>query len=146
MSAVHLGLGVAAISFTTVAGLYGGWCWWRVRRSVWFWRLLRVGQVAVILTVVLGGVLEVVGRKSPGLHVIYGVLPLVVSLIAEQLRIGSAQMILDARGFESAEAVGRLPEEEQRVLMLTIVQREIGVMALAAIVNAVLLARAAGTA
>jgi hypothetical protein len=78
--------------------------------------------------------------------VLYGVLPLLVALIAEQFRISSAQMVLSARGFESAQEVGRLPEDEQRVLAMSIVQREIGVMALAALVNVVLLARAAGTA
>jgi hypothetical protein len=77
---------------------------------------------------------------------LYGVLPLLVSFIAEQLRISSAHMILTTRGFETAAEVGKLPEDEQRVLALTIVQREIGVMALAALVNVVLLARAAGTA
>jgi hypothetical protein len=146
MKPVHLVVGVLAISLTAIAGAWGGWCWWRVRTSAWFWRLLRAGQAVVILEVLLGGVLELVGPRSSGLHVLYGVLPLLVSLIAEQLRIGSAQMILDGRGFESAAAVGKLPDEEQRVVMMSIVQREIGVMALSALVNVVLLARAAGTA
>jgi hypothetical protein len=143
---VHLVIGVAAIALTGAAAVYGGWCWWRVRSSVWFWRVLRAGQIVVVLDVVLGGVLYLVDRKSPGLHVLYGVLPLLVSFIAEQLRISSAHMILTTRGFETAAEVGKLPEDEQRVLALTIVQREIGVMALAALVNVVLLARAAGTA
>jgi hypothetical protein len=55
-------------------------------------------------------------------------------------------MVLTARGFETAQEVGGLPADEQRVIALSIVQREIGVMALAALVNVVLLARAAGTA
>jgi hypothetical protein len=74
------------------------------------------------------------------------VLPLLVSFIGEQLRLVSAEMVLGSRGFESAAEVGRLPSEEQRVVALAIIQREIGVMALAAIVMTVLLARAAGTA
>jgi hypothetical protein len=106
---------------------------------------VRLGQAGVIVQAALGGVLVLLGRKAHGLHLLYGVLPLLVSLIAEQLRIGTAQMVLDARGFENAQAVAKLPEEEQQVLALTIVQREIGLMALAAIVNTVLLARAAGT-
>jgi hypothetical protein len=143
---VHLVIGVAAMVLTGAAGVYGAWCWWRVRTSAWFWRLLRAGQVVVVLEVVLGGVLDLIGRKAPGLHVLYGVLPLLVAFIAEQLRISSAQMILTARGFETAAEVGELPEDEQRVIALSIVQREIGVMALAALVNLVLLIRAAGTA
>jgi hypothetical protein len=146
MKAVHMVVGVLAITLNGAAGIYGAWRWWRVQSSVWFWRILRAAQAAVILQAVLGGVLVVLGRKTSGLHVLYGVLPLLVSLIAEQLRIASAQMVLEARGFESAEAVGRLPDEEQRVVVMSIVQREIGVMALAAIVNALLLVRAAGTA
>jgi hypothetical protein len=139
-------LGIVAIVATTGAALLGAWCWWRVRNSQWFWRLLRASQVVVIAEVVLGGLLIVLGHKSPGLHTLYGVLPLLVSLIAEQLRLSTAQMVLDARGFDGADDVGRLPDEEQRVLVLTIMQREIGVMALAMAVNVVLLARAAGTA
>jgi hypothetical protein len=143
---VHRVVGVAAIASTGAAALYGGWCWWRVRSSVWFWRVLRAGQIVVVVEVVLGGILYLVNRKSSGLHVLYGVLPLLVSFIAEQLRISSASTILTGRGFETAAEVGKLPEDEQRVVALSIVQREIGVMALAALVNVVLLARAAGTA
>jgi hypothetical protein len=143
---VHLVVGVIATVLTAVAGLYGAWCWWRVRASTWFWRLLRAAQAAVVLVVVLGGVVYLVDKKSSGLHVLYGVLPLLVSFIAEQLRISSAHMILSTRGFESAQDVGALPEEEQRVVAMSIVQREIGVMALASLVNLVLLIRAATTA
>jgi hypothetical protein len=143
---VHLVIGVAAIALTGAAAVWGGWCWRRVRSSVWFWRLLRAGQVMVVLDVVLGGVVYLVDRKSSGLHVLYGVLPLLVAFIAEQLRISSAHMILTTRGFESAADVGKLPDDEQRVIAISIVQREIGVMALAALVSVVLLARAAGTA
>ena len=52
-------------------------------------------------------------------------------------------MVLDARGFESAQAVGRLPAIEQQDVVRAIVRREIGVMALAALVIVVLLLRAA---
>jgi hypothetical protein len=55
-------------------------------------------------------------------------------------------MFLDSQGFESNEDVGRLPALEQRRIVDTILQREIGVMALSAVVVVVLLARAAGTA
>jgi hypothetical protein len=143
---VHVAVGVLAMALTGAAGVFGAWCWWRVRSSVWFWRLFRAGQAVVVLEVVLGGVLYLMHRKVPGLHVLYGVLPLLVAVIAEQLRVSSAHTILTGRGFETAAEVGKLPEEEQRVLALTIVQREIGVMALAALVNLVLLIRAAGTA
>ena len=62
------------------------------------------------------------------------------------MRLASAQLVLDSRGFESARAVGQLPEDEQRVVAMAIIQREIGVMALSALINLVLLGRAAMTA
>lgn len=146
MKEVHIVVGALALALTGAAGGYGAWCWWRVRSSAWFWRILRAGQAVIVLEVALGGVLDLIGRKAPGLHVLYGVLPLLVSFLGEQLRISSAHMILSTRGFESAQEVGKLPEEEQRVIALSIVQREIGVMALAALVSLALLIRAAGTA
>lgn len=146
MKVVHIAVGVAAIALTGAAALVGAWCYWRVRSSTWFWRLLRAGQAVVVVQVLLGGLLVLLGHKPQGLHVLYGVLPLLVSLIAEQLRIASAQMVLEARGHESAQEVGTLPADEQHVVVLSIVQRELAVMTLAAIVNVVLLARAAATA
>jgi hypothetical protein len=145
MKLVHLVVGVACIALMGSAGLWGAWCWYRVRQSVWFWRLLRAGQVAIVVEAALGGVLVLQGRKDSSLHLIYGLLPLGISFVAEQLRIASAQMVLDSRGFESSADVGRLPEVEQRAVVLSILQRELGVMVLAALVILVLLIRAAGT-
>jgi hypothetical protein len=143
---VHLVVGGLAIAVNAIAALYGGWCWWRASRSAWFWRLLRAAQAVVVVQVALGGVLILIGEKAKSLHVLYGVLPLLVSLLAEQLRVASAQMVLDSRGFESTEEVGELPEDEQQGVVATILQRELGVMALSAVVVVVLLARAAATA
>jgi hypothetical protein len=144
---VHIAVGVAAIALNGAAGLYGSWLWWWVQpRAVWFWRLLRAGQAVVVLEAALGGVLDLSHRKAPGLHLLYGLLPLLVSFLAEQLRIASAQMVLDTRGLASAEAVGELPEREQRSVVVAIVRREVGVMTLSALVVVGLLVRAAGTA
>jgi hypothetical protein len=129
MNDVHIVLGSIAIGLDAAAGGWGAWRYFRAEPSLWFWRLLRGAQAAIVATVVLGGVL-----------------PVLVSFIAEQLRLASAQMILDGRGFENAAAVGGLPEDEQRLVVRSIVLREMGVMALAAIVILVLLIRAAGTA
>ena len=133
------------VGLTGVAAVGGGWCWYRVRQSRVFWVLLRAGQAAVVLEAALGGVLLLLGKKESSLHLIYGLLPLLVSFIAEQLRIASAQMVLDSRGLEGSAAVGKLPESEQRVVVIAILQRELGVMALAALVMCVLMIRAAGT-
>jgi hypothetical protein len=146
MKIVHLVIGVLSIVLVGGAGVWGAWCWYRVRSSRLFWALLRTGQAVVVLEVALGGVLVILGKKASSLHLIYGLLPLAVSFLGEQLRIASAQMVLDSRGHESAAAVGELPEDEQQGLVVSIVQRELGVMVLAALVMVVLLARAAGTA
>jgi hypothetical protein len=142
---IHLILGVLCIALMGGAGVWGAWCWYRVRDSPLFWRLLRAGQAAVVLEAALGGVLVLAGKKESSLHLIYGLLPIGISFVAEQLRIASAQMILDSKGFESSADVGRLPESEQRVVVVSILQRELGVMVLAALVILVLLIRAAGT-
>jgi hypothetical protein len=145
MKQVHLVVGVITIVLSGAAGAWGAWCWWRVRQSAWFWRLLRASQVAVVIQAALGGILLLTHHKPGNLHVLYGILPLLVSFIAEQLRVSSAQMVLDQRGFESAAAVGKLPSEEQQEVVTAVLQREVGVMVLAAIVNVLLLARAAMT-
>jgi hypothetical protein len=142
----HIAVGLLAIGLNALAALLGGWCWWRARPSQWFWRVLRAGQIMVVVEVALGGIWTLTGRKTPGLHVLYGVLPLLVAILAEQLRAATAQMVLDSRGFESNDEVGELPPEEQRALVTAILQREIGLMALSAVVVVVLLARAAATA
>jgi heme A synthase len=145
MKDIHLVFGVITIGLTIAAGAWGAWCWWRARRSPWFWRLMRASQVAVVIQAALGGVLVLMGHKPPGLHVLYGVLPLLVSFFAEQLRVSAAQMVLDQRGFESTASVGKLPADEQQEIVGAILQRELGFMVIAALVNVVLLGRAAMT-
>ncbi len=146
MKIVHIIVGISCIAFIGGAALTGIWAWYRSLDNHLFWRLLRIGQGAIVLEAVLGGIWEISPHhRASSLHLIYGLVPIVVSFVAEQLRIASAQMVMDSRGFESASEVGDLPPDEQRVLVLTIVQRELGVMVLAAIVMTVLLARAAGT-
>lgn len=146
MKDVHLIVGVLTISLNAAVAVVGAWEWWRARSDRWFWWLLRAGQLAVVIQVALGGLLLALGHRASNLHYLYGALPLLVSLLAEQLRAASAQMVLDSRGFDSAKAVGKLPQDEQRALVTTIVQREVGVVTLAALVVVVLLLRAAQTA
>jgi hypothetical protein len=143
VTALHIAIGALAIAFAALATLVGGWAWHRSRPSTIFWWLLRAAQATVVVEAAIGGILLLLGRKVSDLHLIYGVLPILVSFIAEQLRLSSAQMVLDQRGFESAQAVGRLPQAEQRQIVVAIVRREIGVMTLAALVIVVLLVRAA---
>jgi heme A synthase len=143
---VHVVVGILAMTSWAATGLYGAWAWWRGGSGPWFWRLLRLAQGVTVVQVALGGILVALGHKPPGLHVLYGLLPLLVSLIAEALRATSAQTVLDARGYESAQAVGEQPPEEQRAVVTAILRREAGLMAIAALVILVLLLRAAQTA
>lgn len=146
MTTVHVVTGVTLLVLNLAAGLLGAWCWYRVEPSPRFWQLLRAGQAAIVVQVVLGGLLLALGRE-PGddLHALYGALPLVVSFLAEQLRIGSADAILAGRGYDSAADVGELPPEEQRIVVLSIVRREMGVMAVSCFVVVALALRAATT-
>jgi hypothetical protein len=141
---VHIAVGVLTIALNAAAGLFGAYCYWRAEPSKWFWRLLRAGQVAIVVQAAIGGILAI-NHKASSLHLLYGLLPIGISFVAEQLRVASAQMVLDARGFESAAAVGELPADEQQAVVTSILLRELGVMTLSALVNVVLLARAAGT-
>lgn len=146
MVAVHAVVGFSLLALTLAAALLGAWRWYRVEPSETFWRLLRASQAALAVQVGLGLVLLALGHKPAGLHLVYGLVPVVVSFAAEQLRVSAAEAVLDGRGLESAEAVGALPEAQQRSVVLAIVRRELGVMTLAAAIVFVLALRAASVA
>jgi hypothetical protein len=133
MTAVHAVLGGALTALFAAAGLLGAWRWWRVEPSPWFWRLLRAAQGALAVEVALGGALVAAGESAADLHYVYGLLPVAVSFVAEQLRVSAAATVLEARGLEDAQAVGGLSPPEQRSVVTAIVRRELGVMALAAL-------------
>jgi hypothetical protein len=112
-----------------------------------FWVMLRMGQGSALALAIAVGSLAAAGRySSEHLFYLYALLPLAVAFVAEQLRVASAQTILDQRGLEGSEAVGALPEPEQQALVAAIVRREVGVMALSALVVVLLALRAASTA
>jgi hypothetical protein len=144
VTAVHAVLGGAVIAVNLAAGLWGAWCWWRERAAPGFWPLLRVGQGLVMLVAIDGAILLLAGRELPELHLVYGLVPLGVAFLAEQLRLAAADTVLAQRGLEGRADVEALPEAEQRRLVLAIVRRETGVMAASALVVAVLAVRAAG--
>jgi hypothetical protein len=144
VTAFHVVLGLATLALTAAAAAWGAWRWWRVEPSALFWRLLRIAQALLVLEALDGALLLILGRRpDAGLHYVYGLVPLVVSFVAEQLRLGSAETVLDARGVQDAQAMRALPEADQRSIVLAIVRREMGVMSLAAIVMLGLLLRAA---
>jgi hypothetical protein len=142
---------LAVSTLNALAGLLGGWLWYTrvptVRSSRTFWILLRVGQgSALTLAVAVGSLAAASKYPTDHLFYLYALLPLAVGFVAEQLRIASAQTVLDQQGLSDAEAVGRLAATEQRGIVNEIVRREIGVMATSAIVVVFLALRAASTA
>jgi hypothetical protein len=145
-SAVVAGaLAVAALN--ALPGLLGALRWSRGEPSEAFWVLLRVGQgSALMLTIAVGSLAAVGNYSSEHLFYLYALLPLAVAFVAEQLRVTSAQTILDHRDLPDAQAVGTLPEAEQRVVVAAILAREMGVMTLSALVVVFLALRAASTA
>jgi hypothetical protein len=138
---------LVAAAVNAVAGAFGAWRWWSVAPSRAFWVLARAGQAAAVALAVVAGIAAAAGfDPGDGLFWLYALLPVAVGFVAEQFRAASAQTVLDARGLEDAQAVGRLDEAGQRSVVLAILRRELGVMAVAAIVVAFLALRAYGTA
>jgi len=147
MADTAAGAALVVATLNAVAALFGAWCWWSVRPSRAFWVLVRVGQAAAVGLAVVAGIGAVTGfAPADSLFWLYALLPLAVGFVAEQFRLAAAQAVLDARDLEDAQAVGRLDEAGQRSVVLAILRREIGVMALAAVVVAFLALRAYGTA
>ena len=120
------------------AAAWGVAAWLARRASIWFWYLLRAAQGSVILQVLLGALLLISGHEaSDALHYMYGTSPLLVNLLAEGMRVGAAQREIGDRDFEALEPA------EQRALALRIVRREMGVMAVAALLVVAFAFRAA---
>jgi heme A synthase len=137
---LHLVVGVALIVLNLAAFAVGGVAWLRDRPSVPFWYLLRAAQVAVFAQALLGGLLVFSGHEaSSDIHYLYGILPLVVSFLAEGARAGAAEREIGDLDFEA------LPAAEQQSLALAIVRREMGIMAVSCGVILFLGLRAAGT-
>jgi heme A synthase len=140
MAEVHLVVGCSVILLNLAAGAVGGIAWFRHRPSIPFWYLLRSAQAAVFLQAMLGGLLVFTGHEaSDDLHYLYGILPLLVSFLAEGARTGAAERELRDVDFES------LPAESQQSYALAIVRREMGIMAVSCGVILFLALRAAGT-
>ena len=134
----------ATLAVNAVAAANAGWGWWQVRPSDRAWPLLRAGQAVAVVQALVAGILFAAGyQPDDGLYWLYALLPIAIGVIAEQLRIASAEQVLENRGLENAQAVGDLTEQQQHSVVLSIVRREVGVIALAAGVVAFLALRAA---
>lgn len=137
MAGLHLILGITVIAANLVAGVWGAVAWYSRRPSVGFWYVLRFAQLAVVLQVALGGLLLLLGEVAADLHYVYGVLPLLVSLLAEGARSIANEHELEGLDFEA------LPRQRQSAIASAIVRRETGIMAVSALVILGLTLRAA---
>jgi hypothetical protein len=142
MKDAHVWIGAVTVGANALAAAVGLVAWLSWTNPKLFWVLLRAGQVLVVLSCVVGSVLLLEGRDLPRLHLIYGLTPIVVSFLAEQLRLVTTPTFLERRGLAGGDDVRRLPEAEQRALVDAILQRELAVMAASAFVVALLCCRA----
>jgi hypothetical protein len=133
-------VGIAVLVANAVAAAWGAMGWLRkdARASLVFWPLLRVAQATVVVQVVIGFILLARGASSPdGLHVAYGVAPLLVTLVSEAMRAGIAQ-----RELEDVEDVDALGRSEQVALARRVALGEMGVMTVGALLILTLALRA----
>ena len=131
-------LGIAVLASNGLAGAIGAGLWLQGRISNWFWYLLRVAQATVVVQVVIGLLLLARGETTPdGLHVAYGISPLVITLVAELMRLGAAQ-----RELEGVEDLERLDRSEQVAIARRVALAEVGVTTVGALLILTLALRA----
>ena len=124
LSGIHAWIGVGVVASSALAAGWGAVAWVRKIPSVTFWPILRVAQAFVAIQAVLGMLLLASGERAPdGLHALYGIAPLVVSLVSEGMRAGVAQRELE--GVAELEALER---REQVALARRVALGEMGVM------------------
>jgi hypothetical protein len=138
LSHIHMVVGIAVLATNSVAGIWGAVAWLRKDPSVWFWHLLRIAQAAVVIQVVLGFTLLARGSDPPdGLHAIYGVSPLIVTLVSEGMRVGVAQ-----RELEDVEDLDGLDRSEQIAIARRVALAEMGIMTIGVLMIVTLALRA----
>jgi hypothetical protein len=133
-------VGIAVLATNLVAAAWGviGWLRKDARASIVFWPLLRAAQATVVVQAVSGFLLVARGASAPdGLHIAYGVAPLIVSLVSEGMRAAVAQ-----RELEDVEDVDALDRSEQVALAKRVALGEMGVMTVGALLILTLALRA----
>lgn len=131
-------IGIAVLATNGVAGIGGAVLWLRREIANWFWVVLRFAQAVVAVQVLLGLILLARGESSPdGLHVAYGIAPLVVTLVSELMRAGAAQ-----RELEGVPDVDALERGEQIAIARRVALAEMGVMTVGALLILTLALRA----
>jgi hypothetical protein len=135
-----MAVGIAVLVTNATAAGWGavGWLRKKAVASIVFWPLLRVAQASVVVQVVIGLLLVASGESAPdGLHIVYGISPLIVTLFSEGMRAGVAQRELD--GVKDLDALDR---PEQIALARKVALGEMGVMTVGALLILTLALRA----
>jgi hypothetical protein len=133
-------LGIWVLTSNLVAAGWGAIAWARkdARGSIAFWPLLRVAQASVVVQALVGLLLVASGKSAPdGLHMIYGLSPLLITFFSEGMRIGVAQ-----RELEDVEDVDALEHDEQVAIARRVALNEMGVMTVGALLILTLALRA----
>ena len=133
-------VGIAVLATNLVAAAWGaiGWVRKDARASIVFWPLLRMAQATVVVQAVVGLLLVARGASAPdGLHIVYGIAPLIVSLVSEGMRVAVAQ-----RELEDVEDIDALERSEQIALAKRVALGEMGVMTVGALLILTLALRA----
>jgi hypothetical protein len=140
LSGFHAAVGIAVLATNLVTAVWGaiGWARRDARASIVFWPLLRAAQATVVVQAVVGLLLVARGASAPdGLHIVYGIAPLIVSLASEGMRVAVAQ-----RELEEVEDVDALERSEQVALAKRVALGEMGVMTVGALLILTLALRA----
>jgi len=131
-------VGIAVLASNGVAGIWGAVAWSQGLSTQAFWWLLRVAQASVVVQVAIGLILVARGASSPdGLHIAYGISPLVVTLVSEGMRVGVAQ-----RELEEIPDLDALTRDEQIAIARKVALAEMGVMTVGALLILTLALRA----
>jgi hypothetical protein len=135
-----MALGIAVLATNALAAGWGALSWLRkdARASIAFWPMLRAAQATVVVQAVVGFILLARGLTAPdGLHVAYGIAPLLIALVSEGMRVSVAQRELD--GVEDLDGMER---REQVALAKRVALGEMGVMTVGALLIVTLALRA----
>ena len=135
-----MAVGIAVLAANAAAAGWGAVAWLKkdARASIVFWPLLRVAQATVVVEAVIGLLLLARGESSPdGLHVAYGLAPLLITLLSEGMRAGVAQRELD-----SVDDLDALDRPQQVALARRVALGEMGVMTVGALLILTLALRA----
>jgi hypothetical protein len=129
-----------------LVGLFGAARWYSFAPSREFWLGVRIGQgLALAYALLVAGIVLDNDHPSSNLYYLYALLPIAIGFVAEQLRLVAADQVLSSRDLDDAQQVATLPPVDQQAIVTAILRREMGVMALAALVVCILALRAAGT-